>query len=115
MTPERQVQNAICQYLSLKKNIIFWVNKTQGTFDPIRKTFRSNKDPYFRKGISDICGVFTKTGRAFFIEVKSKKGRLSPEQRDFIEDMSNSNAIAFVARSIEDVERCLIDDCEKTS
>lgn len=100
-SPEKAIENAILSFLWAEK-IYCWKNETQGTFDPIRKTFR--KHPNKKKGVSDILGILP-DGRFLAIEVKSKVGRLSPDQKAFIEDIVARDGIAFVARSIEDVQR----------
>lgn len=53
------------------------------------------------KGTSDILGIWK--GKMLCIEVKSAKGKLRPEQVTFLGDMSRLGAIAFVARSLDDV------------
>ena len=67
--------------------------------------------PLSEKGIPDICGVLpescptcgTKYGRALFIEIKKENGKLSPEQKEFLETAKSLGALAMVARSVEDV------------
>ena len=54
------------------------------------------------KGFSDLFGVRKSDGKVFFIEVKTKNGRVRPEQEKFIERMKELNAIAGIARSVED-------------
>jgi hypothetical protein len=70
-------------------------------------------------GFSDLFGV-TGTGQAVFIEVKSKTGRMRPEQENFLQQMLQYGALAGVARSTEDAEhiikcgiegRCICEDC----
>lgn len=56
-------------------------------------------------GSPDIIGVFK--GRFLGIEVKSKCGKLRPEQKEFLENIIKNGGIAFVAKSIEDVEKNL--------
>lgn len=51
------------------------------------------------KGFSDLFGHRKSDGRAFYIEVKTKKGRLSKEQADFLDKMQKSGAVAGVCRS----------------
>jgi hypothetical protein len=53
-------------------------------------------------GRPDIQGHL-KGGRALYIEVKRPSGRLTQEQRDFIERARKDGALAFVARSVDDV------------
>lgn len=59
------------------------------------------------KGFSDLFGVRSSDGKAFFIEVKTEKGRVRPEQEKFIQSMKSKGAIAGVCRSINDVEDLL--------
>lgn len=54
------------------------------------------------KGFSDLFGHRKSDGRAFYIEVKTTKGRLSKEQANFLDKMRKSNAIAGVCRSVEE-------------
>ena len=57
---------------------------------------------YAYKGISDIIAI--RDGQVAFIEVKSKKGKLSPEQIKFQADVTASGGLYIVARSYVDVE-----------
>ncbi len=54
------------------------------------------------KGFSDLFGVRKSDGKAVFIEVKTEKGRVRPEQVIFLEQMQKNGAIAGVCRSPED-------------
>ncbi|NBV62639.1 MAG: VRR-NUC domain-containing protein, partial [Rhodobacteraceae bacterium] len=45
-------------------------------------------------------------------EVKAERGRVSPEQRQWLEAVQAAGGIAGVARSVEEAERLL---CDKTS
>ena len=57
------------------------------------------------KGWPDLTGFRRSDGKAVFIEVKTAKGRPSPEQINFIELAKRSGALAGIARSVEDAER----------
>lgn len=54
------------------------------------------------KGLPDIVGVLP-GGKALYIEVKTEAGRLSPHQEKFLNNLELAGAMAFVARSVEDV------------
>ena len=54
-------------------------------------------------GASDLLGVRRSDGRFVACEVKAPNGHVRPEQVQFLERMRRSHAIAFVARSVEDV------------
>lgn len=57
------------------------------------------------KGFPDIHGVLKRKhrGRAFYLELKAKDGRLSPEQREWLEDLEAVGAACAVVRSLEDL------------
>lgn len=55
-----------------------------------------------RRGISDVVAV-APNGRSIWIEVKTATGRLSDEQRLFLDDVHRCGSVAMVARSIDDV------------
>lgn len=96
MTEEHVIQNEIRLALSDSCQI-FRVNVGQG------KTFDGR---YFNtgvpKGFSDLFGFRKSDGKAVFIEVKTKTGKIRKEQLKFIEQMIANGAIAGVCRSAED-------------
>ena len=57
-------------------------------------------------GSSDLIG-FTKTGRFLAVEIKIGDGRLSAEQKTFIEVVKKNSGIAGPAWSVEDFEKLL--------
>jgi len=98
---ESDIQNAIRLYLTSIGIISFRVNvigsyTKDGRYVP----------PSLPEGFSDIFSVMP-NGRALFIEVKSRTGKLSLKQQNFLDRMSNHGALAFVARSVEDVKKYL--------
>lgn len=52
-------------------------------------------------GHSDLYG-HRPDGRAFYVEVKTLKGKISFKQETFLSAMKNSGALAGVARSVQD-------------
>lgn len=52
-------------------------------------------------GGSDILGI-APNGAFLAVEVKTKTGRVSPEQQRFIDAVNKAGGIAGVARSVED-------------
>jgi penicillin-binding protein-related factor A (putative recombinase) len=101
MTPEGIVKNNILSWLKSQK-VFCWPCDSVGIWDPVRKIYRKRHSQYHLKGISDILGIYK--GKFLAIEVKSKTGRLSPEQVWFLAEVKAKGGIAFVARSIEDCE-----------
>jgi hypothetical protein len=83
---ERDLTKQIRDYLRLK-GIFHWKNWG---------------GPIGEKGVPDILGVLP-DGKALMIEVKTETGKVSPEQESFIENASRVGAVAFIARSINDV------------
>lgn len=53
------------------------------------------------KGFSDLFG-FTFSGVPFFMEVKTPKGSVRPEQLQFLEAMRCRGAIVGIVRSVDD-------------
>lgn len=98
---EREVERAILQWLNYQPKCKAWKNKSTGTYDPVRKCFRRSNDPYSQKGSADILGIWN--GKMLCIEVKSAKGRLTPEQKEFLSAMSSLGAICLVARDLQQV------------
>lgn len=96
--PEKVIQRRILTFLK-EIGIYAWHNKTTGIFDPKKKIFRRPVTSFEQKGIADILGILP-DGRFLAIEVKSKTGRLSPDQREFIRQIQANNGIAFISRSV---------------
>lgn len=96
MTEEHALMNHIRLALS-HKCILFRVNVGSGrTYDG------RHFDTGVPAGFSDLFGVRTADGKAVFIEVKTRSGRVSGKQQDFLTAMKKSGAIAGVCRSVED-------------
>jgi hypothetical protein len=97
MTEEHKLMNEIRIALSKAGCVTFRVNVGK---------MRTPDGRYFNTGVpvgfSDIFGFRQSDGRAFFIEVKTKSGRVSPAQKQFIETMQFAGAIAGVCRSTEE-------------
>ena len=106
MKPEFQVEAQILAYLR-SINIWCWKNPTSGFFDTKINRFRKHSSPYAINGVGDILGILP-NGRFLSIEVKSDKGKLSEHQKVFIEKINSNNGLAIIARSVEDVKKCLI-------
>ena len=99
--PESVIESQIFHYLR-GKGVLCFKSIQAGFFDPVRKVFRKQNSPYFRKGVSDCLGLLP-DGRFLAIEVKARYGKVSPDQQRFIDDVNKSGGVAFVARSMEDV------------
>ena len=96
MTEEHRIQNEIRLILA-EKCVIFRGNVGAGCTKDGR--YFSTGLP---KGFSDLFGFRKSDGKAIFIEVKTPTGRLSAEQKKFLDTMQNYGVIAGVCRSKED-------------
>jgi hypothetical protein len=97
MTPEGLIKKQIMDWLSKQPRSICRVWPIQIGRIPGRTNHS--------KGISDILGLWM--GRGLAIEVKAKGGRLSPEQKEFLEGWRESGGIAILAYSLDDVIQAL--------
>lgn len=57
------------------------------------------------KGFPDLFGYRKSDGKIVFIEVKTAKGRLRPEQAKFLEQVTADGCLAGVAHNVEDARR----------
>ena len=96
-TPEGRIVAEILEYLRLR-GIYAWRNNSGA----VRANGRMVQ--YGKVGSSDIIGIMP-DGRFLAIECKTDSGSLSEAQRLFIDVINKSQGLAFVARSVEDVER----------
>lgn len=97
---EKDVQKAILDYLGYKK--IFHYRNNSGAF----KTERGGFYRFGATGSPDIvCCV---RGRYVGIECKAPKGRQSPNQKIFQENLEKAGGLYILAKSIEDVEEGLL-------
>jgi len=103
---EKEIENFIIDQLNLLPDTFVWKNNTTGVYDPVRQCFRKLSKRSI-KGVSDILGICH--GRMLCLEVKSKTGRVSPEQKEFLDKMKGLGAVTGVVRSWLDVVAVLRD------
>lgn len=92
---ESEIQKGILDYLRMNR-IMAWRNNS-GAIKVGDRFIRMGQ-----KGMPDIIGVL-QGGRMLAIEVKTAIGRVSPEQEEMLLRLKNAGALAFVARSLDDV------------
>lgn len=104
-TPEKLVQKAIQEAFKLKYNIAL-VHVDSGAagmrFGEGRGQGGHSATP---AGFPDLVGVFPPSGRAVYIEVKAKGGKLSLLQARMLELLRTKGAIAFHADSVDSALR----------
>lgn len=100
----RQKEGAIqLQIIHYLKRIGAVVGKTKTMGVRYGKMFRY--DPYLFIGFSDLVAFHKK--RIFFIEVKSKTGTQTPEQKIFQNYVEEAGLTYILARSVEDVAKII--------
>jgi hypothetical protein len=98
---------------AIQKTVMEWVNTKRGLRNFVihipnegkRTTYygKSLKDMGMRPGVADLFIAMPKHGyHGAWIELKSKHGGLSTNQRDFLVDMMIKNYFATACFSIED-------------
>jgi len=105
VTPEGEIKKSICDYLAYRKDMRFWVQESQGTYDAKTKRFRKKNSKYQINGVPDIIIQYKYSNLpAFFIglEVKSKTGSLTDSQKKFSDVSKDFGSLYFVVRSVED-------------
>ena len=96
MTEEGAVVKVCLEYLNIYGAYV-WRNNTGCLKD------KTERPVFFGKpGSSDILGVLP-GGRFIAVECKSKKGKLSENQKDFLAEIERLGGLAIVARSVDDV------------
>lgn len=107
---ESAIQAAVLKRLT-DLGCFVWRNNT-GSF--VRNYFSQRegrmKQTFFRagrKGLPDIVGL-TPSGKFIGLEIKSKTGKVSPEQKEVLATMKRMGAIAGVVRDIS-----ILDGIEK--
>ncbi len=98
---ESQIQSAICDYLAIKK-YIFWRSNNIPPYDPKKKAFR-RMPKYCVNGVSDI--ILLLDGKVWFLEVKRKNTKQSPNQKEFEAMVRRGGAEYAIVRSIEDIQK----------
>lgn len=105
---EKDIQNEIRLAVS-EYAIIFRINT--GTFKTADGRYVSTGVPV---GHPDLYGFRKSDGKLIYIEVKTEKGKLSKEQKHFLEVMSKYPIIAGVARSASEAVNLINGSMETT-
>lgn len=96
---EKEIQLAICDYLSLKR-YFFWRQNTTAVFDPSQKVFRA-MPKYSLNGVPDI--ILIHKGQFVGIEVKQPKGKQSDNQRIFENNCKKAGGQYHIVTSLDDI------------
>lgn len=98
MKREQNIQKLIMLALT-EAGCIVWRNNI-GSYTTV-------EGAYIKYGVggvggSDLIGIYKPTGQFLAVEVKSPKGKPSPAQLNFIEQVRAAGGIAGIARSPQD-------------
>jgi hypothetical protein len=99
-TLESQVLDGCLRYLEARQ-IYHWRNNTGAVQIAPGRFMRFGK-----KGSSDILGVLP-GGRFLCVECKSKDGKLSPEQKQFLADVQELGGLALIVRGWWELDEAL--------
>jgi hypothetical protein len=102
-TPEGKIKAACLRYME-RLGITMWNNPSG--------CVRVAPDRWIhfgKKGSADIIGLIPPDGKFLAVETKAPDGRLSPEQREFLEMIKRQGGLAIVARSWRDIEAALLE------
>ena len=98
-TPEQKVMKSVVKWLN--DHGIFWINiKTMGTWDASLGMYRQS--PYTMKGTSDL--LILHQAQPIFIELKTSKGRQSPDQKLFENRIKDEGCEYHVVRNIKQLQ-----------
>lgn len=100
---ETDIQNAICEYLALKKHFFWRSNNIPAFSKNPNGSMRMHRMPkYSRNGVPDI--IVIKDGFFIGLEVKIPKGKQSENQKIFERELKEAGGEYIVVHSIEDVQ-----------
>ena len=102
---ESELQAAVCVYLrhALPKEAFFFAAVNEGKRSPA--TGARLKKQGLLPGVADL--VIVHEGMALFIELKTKRGRQSPEQIEFAKRCIECGSPYYLARTLAEVELVL--------
>lgn len=95
---EKDIELQICQWLSYNKFFVF-KPKDQTAFR--NGSFRRPR-PFEIPGVSDLIAI--RSGKVFFIEVKTKTGTQSKAQKEFEKNITMHGGVYLLVRSVEDLK-----------
>ena len=109
MTPEDRIQQAIVGWLRvvLPPTALVFAIPNGGARS--KATAGILKATGVRAGVSDLLVIVPGVPRLICAEVKTAKGRLTPEQRDFGALVEGAGHVFVVWRSVEDARATLSD------
>lgn len=102
MQPEKIIENSVLEYINKRPNWFAFKVQSTGIYDPIKKVYRKSRNMWHINGVSDILAIHK--GHFVAIEIKTKTGRLTDNQRNFISKIEGHGGTACVVRTIEEAD-----------
>lgn len=103
--PEQLLQEAVCRYLDTQPRILYWANNPQvitGKMTGAKMGYLAKmKKRGFKKGVPDICMLVN--GKFCLLELKSEKGVVSDEQKNFLSEATRHGVSWAIIRSVDEV------------
>jgi len=100
---EHQIQKGIMDYLKMR-GIMAWRQNSLSA--PILDKY--NRRHYIHTGMRGLPDIVILLPRiVLFCEIKSEKGKLSPDQKEFFRKAKELGHLCEVVRSVDDVEKLL--------
>lgn len=96
---ESGLVRACLDLLHLRK-VYAWRQNTTGVFDPAKRRFRTF---HGLAGVSDILGVLP-GGRFLALECKTERGRVTRDQKVFLDAVRANGGLAAVIRDLRELE-----------
>lgn len=106
-TPEGEIQNKICEYFSKKGYFFMRLNNAPVHDQKLNNGYGGyrSQGKWSHPGKPDLLLINReKYGLAVFFEVKTLKGRQSPDQKMFEKRCYSNNCEYYVVRSLEEVK-----------
>ena len=106
-TPEGEIQNKICEYLSKKGHFFMRLNNAPVFDNKLNQGYGAYRaqGKWAAPGMADILLIDKeKYGMAVFLEVKTPRGKQSPDQNLFAKRCCFNNCEYAVVRSVEEVK-----------
>ena len=101
VTPESIVLDGCLRYLQAR-GIYCWRNNTGAVEIRPGQWVRFGK-----KGSSDILAILPPGGRLLCVECKAPNGKLTPEQKQFLEEIRELGGLALMVRGWEELDEAL--------
>lgn len=104
---EIEIQSAILDYLAIleRQGKLFFQRTNNNTIFDTKKNIHRSLAKGQKKGFPDVIVIIS--GLCIGIEIKSKTGRQSKEQKEIEAKFKSNGAEYYVVRSVEEVRKIL--------